>query len=124
MLANRGLEAAVRSLAQRSGVEVTVSSSLGRRAPLEVERAAYFVVAESLANVAKHAPGARVEINLDDNDRELLIEISDFGPGGADPAGGGLTGLRQRVEALDGVLNVTSPLGVGTQVEAILPCGR
>lgn len=124
VLANRGLEAAVRSLAQRSGVEVTVSSKLGHRAPLEVERAAYFVVAESLANVAKYAPDARVQISLDDHGRDLLVEITDFGPGGADPAGGGLTGLRQRVEALDGILNVTSPPGVGTQVEAILPCGR
>jgi signal transduction histidine kinase len=124
VLTNRGLEAAVRSLAQRSGIEVTVSSKLGHRAPLAVERAAYFVVAESLANVAKYASDARVQISLDDHGRDLLVEITDFGPGGADPAGGGLTGLRQRVEALDGVLNVTSPLGVGTQVEAILPCGQ
>jgi signal transduction histidine kinase len=124
VLANRGLEAAVRSLAQRSGVEVTVSSKLRRRAPLAVERAAYFVVAESLANVTKHASDAHVQINLDDRGRDLLVEITDFGPGGADPSGGGLTGLRQRVEALDGVLNVTSPPGVGTQIEAILPCGR
>jgi signal transduction histidine kinase len=74
--------------------------------------------------VAKYASDARVQISLDDHGRDLLVEITDFGPGGADPAGGGLTGLRQRVEALDGVLNVTSPLGVGTQVEAILPCGQ
>ena len=124
VLANRGLDAAVRSLAQRSGVEVRVSSKLGRRPPLAVERAAYFVVAESLANVAKHAPGAHVQISLDDHSRHLLVEVADSGPGGADPAAGGLTGLRQRVEALDGVLNVTSPPGVGTRVEAIIPCGR
>jgi signal transduction histidine kinase len=124
VLANRGLEAAVRSVSQRSGVEVTVTARLGRRLPLAVERAAYFVVAESLANAAKHAAGARVQISLDDHGHDLLVEITDFGPGGADPAGGGLTGLRQRVEALDGVLNVTSPAGVGTQVEAILPCGQ
>jgi signal transduction histidine kinase len=89
-----------------------------------VERAAYFVVAESLANVGKYAPDAQVQISLGDHGCDLLVEITDFGPGGADPAGGGLTGLRQRVEALDGVLNVTNPLGVGTQVEAILPCGQ
>ena len=124
VLANRGLEAAVRSLAHRSGVPVTVASKLTRRPPLAVERAAYFVVAESLANAAKHAPGARVEISLDASGRDLLVEITDFGPGGADPAGGGLTGLRHRVEALDGVLNVTSPSGVGTQIEAVMPCGR
>ena len=125
VLANRGLEAAVRSLAQRAGLEVTVSSTTpGPRPPLAVERAAYFVVTESLANVAKHAPEARVQISLDKHGHDLLVEITDFGPGGADPAGSGLTGLRQRVEALDGVLNVTSPPGVGTQIEAILPCGR
>jgi signal transduction histidine kinase len=124
VLANRGLDAAVRSLAQRSGVEVIVSSALTRRSPPAVERAAYFVVAESLANVAKHAAGAHVQINLDEPGRDLLVEITDFGPGGAEPTGGGLTGLRQRVEALDGVLNVTSPPGVGTQIEAIMPCGR
>jgi len=89
-----------------------------------VELAAYFVVAESLANVAKHASDCQAQISLDEHGRDLLVEITDFGPGGADPSGGGLTGLRQRVEALDGVLNVTSPPGVGTQIEAILPCGR
>jgi signal transduction histidine kinase len=124
VLVNRGLDAAVRSLAQRSGVEVIVSSRLNRRPPPAVERAAYFVVAESLTNAAKHAPGARVEISLDASGHDLLVEITDFGAGGADPAGGGLTGLRQRVEALDGHLRVTSPAGVGTQVEAVMPCGR
>jgi signal transduction histidine kinase len=122
VLANRGLDAAVRSLAQRSGVKVTVTSQLDRRPPPVVERAAYFVVAESLANVAKYAADARVEIDLDDRGGALVVEVTDFGPGGADPAGTGLTGLRQRVEALDGMLSVTSPEGVGTQIEAVLPC--
>jgi signal transduction histidine kinase len=124
VLANRGLDAAVRSLAQRSGVEVTVSSRLTQRLLPAVEIAAYFVVAESLANVAKHALGARVEISLEERGGDLFVEITDFGPGGADPAGGGLTGLRQRIEALDGALHVTSPAGVGTQIEAVIPCGR
>lgn len=124
VLAKRGLDAAVRSLAQRSGIEVTVSGSLTRRLLPAVEAAAYFVIAESLANAAKHATGARVEIRLHERSGDLFVEITDFGPGGADPAGSGLTGLRQRVEALDGVLHVTSPAGVGTQVEAVMPCGR
>lgn len=124
VLANRGLEAAVRSLAQRSGLAVTIAIKLTLRPPLAVERAAYFVVAESLANVAKYAPEAHVQIDLDEHGHDLLVDITDSGPGGADPAGGGLTGLRQRVEALDGVLNVTSPPGVGTRIEAMLPCGR
>lgn len=123
VLANRGLEAAVRSLAQRSDSEVTVSSSLNRRPPPAVERAAYFVVAESLANAAKHAPGALVEIDLHLSGDDLLLTVTDSGPGGANPAGDGLTGLRQRVEALDGRLRVSGPAGVGTQVEVVMPCG-
>ena len=123
VLTDRGLEAAVRSLADRSGAEVRVSGSLDRRPAPAVELAAYFVVAESLTNAAKHAPGARVEVSLDERGGDLFIEVTDFGPGGANPDGGGLTGLRQRVEALDGQLSLTSPAGVGTQVEAVLPCG-
>ncbi|HTU95494.1 MAG TPA: histidine kinase [Solirubrobacteraceae bacterium] len=124
VLTDRGLEAAVRSLAQRSGADVTVIGELPRRPLPAVETAAYFVVAESLTNAAKHAPGSRVEVRIDERGGDLFLEITDFGPGGADPAGGGLTGLLQRVEALDGTLHVTSPAGVGTQVEAVLPCGR
>lgn len=124
VLTDRGLQAAVRSLAARSGIAVEVIASLARRPVPAVETAAYFVVAESLTNAAKHAPGARVEVRLDERGGGLFVEVTDFGPGGADPAGGGLTGLRQRVEALDGALHVTSPAGVGTQVEAVLPCGR
>ena len=113
----------MRSLAQRAGAEVAVSGELARRPMPAVETAAYFVVAESLTNATKHAPGARVEVRLDERGGDLFVEITDFGPGGSDPAGGGLRGLRQRVEALDGALHVTSPAGVGTQVEAVLPCG-
>lgn len=123
VLADRGLEAAVQSLAHRSGADVTVSGRLQRRPLPAVETAAYFVVAESLTNAAKHAPGARVEIRLDERGGDLFVDITDFGPGGADPAGGGLTGLRQRVEALDGALHLTSRAGVGTQVEAVMSCG-
>ncbi len=124
VLTDRGLEAAVRSLAQRSGSDATVYSELTGRPQPAVENAAYFVVAESLTNAAKHATGSRVEVRLDQRGGDLFIDITDFGPGGADRAGGGLTGLRQRVEALDGTFHVTSPLGVGTQVEAVLPCAR
>jgi signal transduction histidine kinase len=122
VLTDRGLEAAVRSLAHRSGIKVRVSGALDRRPRPAIETAAYFVVAESLTNAAKHAGGAPVEVRLDERGGDLFVEITDFGPGGANPTGGGLTGLRQRVEALDGVLHVTSPSGVGTQVEAVLPC--
>ena len=123
VLADRGLEAAVRSLAQRSGADVAVRGELDRRPRPAVETAAYFVVAESLTNAAKHAAGTRVEVRLVEHGGDLFVEVTDFGPGGADRSGGGLTGLRQRVEALDGTLTITSPAGVGTQVEAVLPCG-
>ena len=123
VLADRGLEAAVTSLADRTGAKVTVAGMLTRRPTPAVEIAAYFVVAESLTNAAKHAPGAPVEVRLSEHGGDLFVEITDFGPGGANVDGGGLTGLRQRVEALDGRLSVTSPQDVGTQVEAVLPCG-
>ena len=133
VLADRGLEAAVESLAQRTPVEVTVWADLRRRPVPVVETAAYFVVAEALTNVAKHAPGAAARVTIHERHERLLVEVADDGPGGAQlpsaaeerAAGGstGLAGLRNRVEALDGVLKVTSPEGVGTVVRAELPCG-
>jgi signal transduction histidine kinase len=123
VLADRGLEAAVRSLADRSGMTVKVTATLPRRPVPAVETAAYFVVAESLTNAVKYAAGASVEVRLDERGGDLFVEITDFGPGGADASGSGLNGLRQRVEALDGSLSITSPPDVGTQMEAVLPCG-
>ena len=82
VLADRGLEAAASSLAQRSGSEVSVTGSLRRRPGPAVETAAYFVVAESLTNAAKHAPGALVEVRLAEHGGDLFVEITDFGPGG------------------------------------------
>jgi signal transduction histidine kinase len=123
VLADRGLEAAVRSLADRVGPKVTVEAALARRPGPVVETAAYFVVAEALTNAAKHAPGSDVRVTLTETADELVVEVTDYGPGGAVPTGSGLTGLRQRVEALDGRLQIVSPPGVGTMVEAVLPCG-
>ena len=89
-----------------------------------VETAAYFVVAESLTNAAKHAGnGARAQVRIRDGHDRLTLEITDDGRGGANPAGSGLTGLRHRVEALDGVLEVTSADGLGTVIRAELPYG-
>jgi signal transduction histidine kinase len=122
VLADRGLAAAVQSLADRAGAAVTVNAEIPRRPPPVVETAAYFVVAEALTNAAKHAPGAAVRITLWAEHGELGIVVADDGLGGADPLGGGLTGLRQRVEALDGWLEVSSPVGEGTTVRASLPC--
>ncbi len=122
VLADRGLAAAVQSLADRAGSAVTVNAEIPRRPPPVVETAAYFVVAEALTNAAKHAPEAAVRITLWAQHGELGIVVADDGLGGADPLGGGLTGLRQRVEALDGWLEVSSPVGEGTAVRASLPC--
>ncbi|MTD44617.1 histidine kinase [Conexibacter sp. W3-3-2] len=122
MLQERGLVAAVEALAHRSSVAVDVRGALPDRLPPSTERAAYFVVAESLTNVAKHAPDARATVSLFASDGALWVEVADDGPGGADPAGTGLLGLRSRVEALDGRLTVTDLDPTGTRVRAELPC--
>jgi signal transduction histidine kinase len=101
---------------------VTVDAELEHRLPPVVETAAYFVAAESLTNVAKHASGAAARVSLAETDGQLVVEIADDGSGGANPEGSGLTGLRRRVEALDGTLTVTSSPGQGTTVRAELPC--
>jgi signal transduction histidine kinase len=125
VLADRGLVAAVEALGKRAANPVTVDAQEldGRPLPV-VETAAYFVVAESLTNVAKHAPDTAAHVRLGAEDGRLMIEITDDGPGGADSSGNGLTGLRHRVEALDGTLTVTSVAGSGTTIHAELPCGR
>jgi signal transduction histidine kinase len=114
--------AAAQALAERSAATVTVEGSLRDRPPPVVETAAYFVIAEALTNAVKHAPGAPVRVTVDETDATLRVEVADRGPGGADPYGSGLTGLRQRVEALDGTLSVTSLQGDGTTIRAVLPC--
>jgi signal transduction histidine kinase len=103
-------------------VPVEVDADIAERPLPVIETAAYFVVAEALTNVAKHARGATARTTLALDDERLVVTVADDGPGGADPAGGGLTGLRHRVEALDGTLAVTSPAGAGTTIRAELPC--
>ena len=101
---------------------MTLSIDLANRPPAAVETAAYFTVAESLAHVIKHARATHVDIRIRSQNGVLVAEIVDDGAGGADSAGRGLTGLRQRAEALDGTLQVTSPDGGPTTVRAVLPC--
>jgi signal transduction histidine kinase len=122
VLADRGLVAAVEALAQRSGIDTTVESKLTQRLAPVVESAAYFVTAEALTNAVKHAPGASARIAIRRAGARLVVEVADNGAGGADPRGSGLSGLRQRVEALDGTLDVDSPEGIGTTIRAVLPC--
>ncbi|HEY7077207.1 MAG TPA: sensor histidine kinase [Solirubrobacteraceae bacterium] len=122
VLTDRGLEAAISALADRSAIPVTVTADVPERPAAAVETAAYFVAAEALTNAAKHAGASRVEVRITRRPRSLVVEISDDGRGGADPAGSGLRGLRQRVEALDGTLLVVSPPEGGTTLRAELPC--
>jgi signal transduction histidine kinase len=122
VLADRGLPAAVVSLGERSALPVTVRAQINRRLSPVVESAAYFVVAESLTNAAKYAHGADARVSLFEESGRLVLEIDDDGPGGANPDGRGLSGLRNRVEALDGILVVRSNPGEGTTVHAELPC--
>ena len=123
VLADRGLAAALEGLARRSAIPVTVQAEIGHRPPPVVETAAYFVAAEALTNAAKHGGGAPAHVRALQDGDVLVVEVSDAGAGGADRDGGGLTGLRHRVEALDGRLAVTSPVGKGTTIRAELPCG-
>jgi signal transduction histidine kinase len=128
ILMDRGLAPALSALAGRSPVATVVASELadGLRLPDAVERAAYFVVAEAVANVAKHASASRCEIRCRLEADRLVIEVEDDGAGGAIIVpGGGLAGLAGRVEALDGRLTVTSPPGGPTIIRADigLPAG-
>ena len=122
-LTERGLGASVRELAGRSPVTVEVAVPPARFAPA-IEAAAYFVCAESLTNVAKHAGASQVRIGITQEDGWLTVVVADDGTGGADPSrSSGLRGLSDRVEALGGRLAVDSPPGGGTRVMAALPCG-
>ena len=120
---DHGLTVALESLAARSTVATAVSVDLLERLPGVVEVAAYFVASEALANVAKHADASVVKITVSRGTKGALVEVADDGVGGADDAGGsGLRGLADRVEALGGQLRISSPLGVGTTISAVIPC--
>jgi signal transduction histidine kinase len=123
VLSERGLEPAIRSLAARAPVPVEILGAPGTRLPAAVETAAYFVVSEALTNVAKYAHAEHATIRFERVDGELRVEVTDDGVGGADAgAGSGIRGLADRVAALDGALDVTSPRGGGTRLRAQLPC--
>jgi signal transduction histidine kinase len=124
VLSDRGLDAALEALAARSPVPVALEPVAARRLPEPVEAAVYFVVAEALGNVARHAHATQVSVRIDQADSRALVEVADDGIGGADPARGtGLHGLADRVSALDGRLTIESPLGQGTRLRAEIPCG-
>jgi len=123
VLSERGLAPAIEALALRAPVPVEIAALPGRRLPEPIEAAAYYVVAEALANVQKHAGAEQVVVKATSDAAELLVEVVDDGAGGADPEGEGLRGLVDRVEALAGVLEVDSPTGHGTRVRATFPVG-
>ncbi|MFL6075962.1 MAG: histidine kinase [Mycobacteriales bacterium] len=123
VLAERGLTDAVRALALDSPLKVEVTVDLPGRPEQPVESAAYFAVAEALANVGKHAKARRVRIGMSHDGRALRITVADDGRGGADPAaGGGLRGIARRLGTFDGVLAVSSPPGGPTDVTMEIPC--
>ncbi|MEV6270078.1 sensor histidine kinase [Kribbella sp. NPDC051936] len=124
VLTDRGLDAALSAVATRSPVPVRLGVDVDPRPPLTIESIAYFVVTEALANVAKHAEAAHVEVRVTRDGDVLRVDVRDDGRGGADPArGSGLRGLSDRAAGVDGRLTVQSPPGGGTVLIAELPCG-
>ncbi len=123
ILADQGLAAAVSSLASRSGVPCEVAVGKLSRLPAAVESAAYFVVTESLTNVAKHSGATLARVHLAEEAGTLTVTVTDDGGGGADEhLGSGLSGIRHRVAAFDGRTRISSPPGGPTVIEVRLPC--
>jgi signal transduction histidine kinase len=123
VLTDRGLEPALQTLASRAPVPVTVDADEGERLPGAVESAAYFVVSEALANVAKYAQATQAAVAVHRANGLVTVDVTDDGIGGADAArGSGLRGLTDRVAALDGTLSLESPAGGGTHLHAEIPC--
>jgi PAS domain S-box-containing protein len=121
ILTDRGLEPAIEALVARTPVPVDVHVS-GEELPAAVEAASYYVVAEALTNVVKYAGASAARVRIAPEDGHVVIEVSDDGAGGADPAqGSGLRGLSDRIAALDGTLSIASPVGGGTSVRAEIP---
>lgn len=122
VLTDRGLDAAVSALAARSPIPVEVHITLAARPPATVESAAYFVIAEALANAAKYSSAGLIRVDVRVADGHLRVEVTDDGRGGADlEHGGGLAGLASRLAAIEGRLRVASPSGGPTTVLAELP---
>jgi signal transduction histidine kinase len=122
VLTSGGLRPAVRALAHRSPVPIRLQECTDRRLPAYVEVTAYYVIAEALTNATKHARAAAVSIRAEVSGEVLVVTVDDDGVGGADPARGtGLTGLKDRVEALGGAMRIESPPSAGTMLRAQLP---
>jgi signal transduction histidine kinase/integral membrane sensor domain MASE1 len=122
ILTDGGLAPALSALAHRAPLPVELTQLPDDRLPEQVEAAAYYLVAEAITNVAKHAHASHVAVSVRRDNGRILVRVADDGVGGADPvAGSGLHGLADRVEALHGRLRVDSPPGGGTRLEAHIP---
>jgi signal transduction histidine kinase len=125
ILSEGGLSSALRTLSRRSAVPVELHVNTESRYPPPVEVAAYYVVSEALTNTTKHADASRAEVVVEEQDSTLRLRIRDDGVGGAEPQrGSGLIGLCDRVEALGGSIDVTSPVSRGTVIQVSLPIER
>ncbi|NUO61301.1 MAG: sensor histidine kinase [Hamadaea sp.] len=123
VLDDRGLDAALSGIAARSPIPVRLTVDVPDRPSRTIEAVAYFVVAEALTNVAKHADATAITVTIRRTGSRLSVVIADDGRGGADPAAGsGLRGLAQRVGSVDGTLRLSSPAGGPTVIEVELPC--
>ncbi|MFD7526569.1 MULTISPECIES: sensor histidine kinase [unclassified Streptomyces] len=127
ILSDRGLNGAIRSLAAGRPIPTTLDlPETDRRPPAAVEAAAYFVVSEALTNIARHSDASHAQVSLRYDGPTLRVVVRDDGCGGAAPGsagGSGLAGVRRRVAALDGTTRIDSPVGSGTTIEVVLPCG-
>ena len=124
VVSGHGLEVALEQLAARAPVPVRLRVTIGSRLPERLEVAAFYLVSEGLANIAKHAQALTATVDVERINGNVVIEVLDDGVGGADSErGSGLRGLADRVEALDGQLQVWTPRGGGTRLRAEMPCG-
>ena len=122
VLSDRGLDAALETLAGRAPLPVELETTIAERLPEPVEQTLYFVVSEALTNIAKHAHASQANVRATRHNGRVVVDVSDNGVGGADPAkGSGLSGLADRLSALDGKLKVRSERGQGTVLRAELP---
>jgi signal transduction histidine kinase len=123
VLGDRGLDPALSSLAAKCPIPVDLSVDVEPRPPTAVESAAYFTVAETLTNIAKHAGATRAEVKVTRTENSVVVEVTDNGHGGAEVRpGGGLAGLADRAATIDGVVVVVSPVGGPTVIRTELPC--
>jgi signal transduction histidine kinase len=123
VLTDRGLEAAVRAIAERAPIPVELTRLPDDRLPNSVEAAIYYLVTEAITNVAKYAQATHASVAVERSNGFATVIVRDDGIGGAEPVpGSGLVGLADRVEALGGRLHIESPPGHGTQLTAEIPC--